>query len=648
MVPTERGIVRELNDPMALVSAAATAIIAAVVVGALYFGAEVLVPLALSVLLSFVLAPAVHVLHKRRVPRVLAVSGVVVFAFAVIFALGSVIVSQVTQLAEELPRYQYTMQSKIRALREAAGSSSTLERASDVLQSLSRELAAPQPTTNPATDEKSEPQPIPVEVREDVGPLTEVAAIIAPLVHPLTTTGLIIIFVIFILLQREDLRNRLIRLAGSRDLQRTTAALDDAAKRLSRLLLTQLALNAAFGVVIGAGLFLIGAPNAILWGIIAAILRFVPYVGAILAAVFPIAIAAAVDPGWTMLLWTGALFLVVEAMTGQVIEPLLYGSTSGLSPVAIIVSAAFWTALWGPIGLVLSTPLTICLVVLGRHVERLEFLDIMLGNRPALSPPELFYQRMLAGDPVEAVEKAEEFLKERSLSTFYDEVAVKGLQLAQADVMRNALGPDRVERIRATLAEVMEELGDREEKDNEGVTEDTEAAAAVESIPEENGEDRRIEPDEIAPGWEGEAPVLCIGGRNALDEASAFMLAQLLGRRGVGARAEPSTQGIGPLRGTTGVAMVALCYLDGLSLSHMRFTVRRLRRRLPGVPILLGCWTVERNDLNGETLRETVRANLVATELGTAVNLIVDHATGRAEKSEASAPAPRALTRGAA
>src|SRR5829696_1462914 len=271
MLPTKRGTVRELNDPMALVSAAATAIIAAVVVGALYFGAEVLVPLALSILLSFVLAPAVHALHKRRVPRVLAVSGVVVFAFAVIFAVGSVIVSQVTQLAEDLPRYQYTMQSKIRALREAAGSSSTLERASDVLQSLSRELAAPQPTANPATDEKPEPQPIPVEVREDVGPLREVAAIIAPLVHPLTTTGLIIIFVIFILLQREDLRNRLIRLAGSRDLQRTTAALDDAAKRLSRLLLTQLALNAAFGVVIAAGLFLIGVPNAILWGIIGAI-----------------------------------------------------------------------------------------------------------------------------------------------------------------------------------------------------------------------------------------------------------------------------------------------------------------------------------------------------------------------------------------
>ena len=648
MLLAKRGIVRELDDPMTIVSAAATAIIAAVVVGALYFGAEVLVPLALSVLLSFVLAPAVHALHKRRVPRVLAVSGVVIFAFAVIFALGSVIVSQVTQLAEELPRYQYTMQAKIRALREAAGSSTTLERASDVLQSLSRELAAPQPTTSPAAGPAPEPRPIPVEVKETVGPLTEVAAIIAPLIHPLTTTGLIIIFVIFILLQREDLRNRLIRLAGSRDLQRTTAALDDAAKRLSRLLLTQLALNAAFGVVIATGLFLIGSPNAILWGIIAAILRFVPYVGAILAAVFPLAIAAAVDPGWTMLLWTAALFVVVEATTGQVVEPLLYGSTSGLSPVAIIVSAAFWTALWGPIGLVLATPLTICLVVLGRHVERLEFLDILLGNRPALSPPELFYQRMLAGDPVEAVEKAEEFLKERSLATFYDEVAVRGLQLAQADVMRDALGADRIDRIRGTVVEVIEELDDRDTKVADGITEDSEAAAALESIPEHGGEGRRVERQELAAGWDGEGAVLCIGGRNALDEAAAVMLAQLLKRRGLGARAEPSTHGIGPLPDTTGVAMVVLCYLDALSLSHMRFMVRRLRRRVPGIPLMLGCWMVERNDLTGETLRETVRADLVATELTAAVDMIIDQATGKPARSEVAKPGPKVMTRGAA
>ena len=204
---------------------------------------------------------------------------------------------------------------------------------------------------------------------------------ISPLVHPLATTGIIIIFVIFILLQREDLRNRFIRLAGSCDLQRTTAALDDAAGRLSRLFLTQLIVNGAFGVVIGIGLWLIGIPSAILWGILTAVLRFIPHIGAVIAAAFPLALAVAVDPGWSMLLWTLALFLVVEPVVGHVIEPMVYGHSTGLSPVAVVASATFW---------VLATPLTVCLVVLGRHVERLEFLDVMFGDRPALSPPEIF------------------------------------------------------------------------------------------------------------------------------------------------------------------------------------------------------------------------------------------------------------------
>ena len=271
---------------------------------------------------------------------------------------------------------------------------------------------------------------------------------ISPLLHPLATTGIIIIFVIFILLQREDLRNRLIRLAGSHDLQRTTAALDDAAARLSRLFLIQLLLNGTFGIVIGIGLWIIGTPSAMLWGILAAVLRFVPYIGAVIAAAFPLALAVAVDPGWSMLLWTLALFLVVEPVVGQVVEPMVYGHSTGLSPVAVVVSATFWTALWGPIGLVLATPLTVCLVVLGRHVDRLEFLDVMFGDRPALSPPEIFYQRMLADDPTEAAEKAEEFLKERSLSSYYDEVALKGLQLAQADAERGALDQERLTKIR--------------------------------------------------------------------------------------------------------------------------------------------------------------------------------------------------------
>ncbi|HEX2475614.1 MAG TPA: AI-2E family transporter, partial [Lacipirellulaceae bacterium] len=320
----------------------------------------------------------------------------------------------------------------------------------------------------------------------------------------------------FILLQREDLRNRFIKLAGSHDLQKTTAALDDAATRLSRLFLMQLALNAAFGVVIGTGLWVIGIPSPVLWGILAAVLRFVPYIGAIISAVFPLTLAAAVDPGWSMLLWTAALFLVVEPLMGHVIEPLLYGHSTGLSPVAVVASAAFWTALWGPVGLVLATPLTICLVVLGRHVERLEFLDAMFGDRPPLSPPEIFYQRVLAGDPAEAVDKAEEFLKEHTLSTYYDEVALPGLKLAQNDVARGALDGLQTERIKAAVIEVVEDLADQDDgRPERATTHDPEAAAAVERPDDAIPALPVVKKEDLAPEWQADTPVLCAAGRPA-------------------------------------------------------------------------------------------------------------------------------------
>ena len=269
---------------------------------------------------------------------------------------------------------------------------------------------------------------------------------------------MVFIFVIFILFQRQDLRNRLVRLAGTQDLQRTTAALDDAGTRLSRLFLMQLALNAAFGLVIGVGLWLIGVPSAPLWGLLAMVLRFVPYVGALIAAIFPLLLAAAVDPGWTMVLWTALLFIVVEPLVGHVVEPMLFGHSAGLSPVAVVVAATFWTWLWGPIGLILATPLTICLVVLGRHVDRLKFLEVMLGDQPALTPPELIYQRMLAGDPVEASEQARLFLREKPLIAYYDEILLEGLKLAQADVERNRLDEDSMRRIRDAVAEIVDDL----------------------------------------------------------------------------------------------------------------------------------------------------------------------------------------------
>ena len=467
---------------------AAAAVVAAIIIGALYFGREVFVPIALAILLSFVLAPLVGLLQRLHIPRGLSVISVVLLAFTSIFALGGVIATQVGELAGDLPRYQVTMREKIKSLRGTTATSQTLERAADVLQDLGKELNKPKdPTTSSSLQTPvQEAKPIPVEIRQPPPTALEsIAALISPLLRPLTTTGIIAIFVIFILLQREDLRNRFIKLAGSHDLQQTTAALDDAATRLSRLFLIQLALNTAFGVVIGTGLWIIGIPSPVLWGILAAVLRFVPYIGAVISAVFPLTLAAAVDPGWSMLLWTAALFLVVEPVVGHVIEPLLYGHSTGLSPVAVVGSATFWTALWGPVGLVLATPLTVCLVVLGRHVERLEFLDVMLGDRPALSPSELFYQRMLAEDPAEAVDKAEEFLKEKPLSTYYDEVALPGLKLAQRDIVRETLDRAQSEKIKAAVIEVIDDLADQGDRNPvTETTQDAETAAALETIDE--------------------------------------------------------------------------------------------------------------------------------------------------------------------
>jgi hypothetical protein len=476
---------------------------------------------------------------------------------------------------------------------------------------------------------------VPVEVRQpDPGALESLQSLISPLLHPLATTGIIIIFVIFILLQREDLRNRLIRLAGSRDLQRTTAALDDAARRLSRLFLIQLLLNGTFGLVIGTGLWLIGVPSAILWGILAAVLRFVPYIGAAIAAAFPLALAVAVDPTWSMLLWTLALFLIVEPVVGHVIEPMVYGHSTGLSPVAVVASAAFWTALWGPIGLVLATPLTVCLVVLGRHVERLEFLDIMFGDRPALSPPEIFYQRMLAGDPTEASEKAEEFLKERSLTSYYDEVALKGLQLAQADAARGTLNDERLTKIRDAVSEFANNLSDQDERLPPKVrgTSDVEATSALESVAEDAPYENLpvLNKEDLPPEWQGEHPVLCVAGRSLLDEAAAIMFGQLSTAHGLAARVEGadalSTANVFRLE-TTGVAIVCLVYMDAASPAHMRYSVRRLRRKLPKATIILGCWLADIDPTALEQLRDGAKADLAAASLGQAIQLCME-ATG--------------------
>ncbi len=394
-----------------------TLAVCVVVVAALYFAREVLIPITLAVLLSFLLAPLVQLLRRARLGRGPAVILAVLLALGVIGSLGGVIGSQMAQLASDLPRYATTIETKVATVRAFATGP-----AFAVLGGLGKRLeqvgsdtpAAPAP----GQPSSAEPPPLPVELHQPPATPFEVAErLLAPILSPLATAAIVFIVAIFILLQQEDLRDRLIRLLGADDLHRATGALDDAARRLSKYFLTTLALNTLFGFIIGIGLFFIGVPNPVLWGILAALFRFIPYVGSFLSAAIPLALAAAVEPGWTMLLSTLALFLITEPLMGQVVEPLVYGHSTGLSPVSVVVAAIFWGWLWGPIGLILSMPLTLCLVVLGRHVKRLEFIDVVLGDRPALTPIESFYQRMLAGDPDEAQDYAEILLRDRSLSS---------------------------------------------------------------------------------------------------------------------------------------------------------------------------------------------------------------------------------------
>lgn len=636
-------VVPQTSEEVAsLVGAVALVILGVIIVSALYVGREIFVPVALAILLSFALASPVSALQRLKVPRGIAVVGVVLFAFAIIFALGSLIAAQLNRLAGDLPSYQVTIQSKIQSVRGITGGSSTLERAAGMLQDLGKELdkpkgAVPEKSVSPSLGSPlgSRPvAPVPVEVLQpDPGALESLRSLIAPLISPLATTGIIVIFVIFILIQREDLRNRLIRLAGSHDLQRTTAALDDAGNRLSRLFLNQLLINTGFGILIGAGLWLIGIPSAVLWGILAAVLRFVPYIGSIIAAAFPLALAVAVQPGWSMLVWTAALFFVVEPAVGQIVEPMVYGRSTGLSPIAVVVSATFWTALWGPIGLVLATPLTVCLVVLGRHVERLAFLDVMFGDRPALSAAEIFYQRMLAGDPTEATEKAEEYLKERSLSSYYDEVAIKGLLLAQSDLERDVLDHSRLVKIRDTVVEFAEDLSEQTDQEPRGErsTIDAEAAAAVEAAATEP-----IYPDlpilkrsDLPVEWQGDYPVLCIAGRTALDEAAGIMFAQLCNVHGLQTRIEGpdalSTSNIFRLQ-TEGVSMVCLSYLNASNPAQVRYAVRRLRRKLPRASILVGLWSGTGDSQRAVSVKESSKADVLASTLREATRVCIEAA----------------------
>ncbi|HEV7457441.1 MAG TPA: AI-2E family transporter [Roseococcus sp.] len=540
---------------------------ALLVMAVLYFARELLVPLALAVLLSFVLAPIVRTLRRMGAPRVLAVLAAVLAAVAIILALGLVMARQLSELAGDIPFYQFELTRKLASINASGG---VIERVQEMLQGLAAgaERAAPEPPPIPAADQV---RPLPVQVHPPPPRAFEVLrTVVEPLLYPLATFGIVIVFVIFVLLYREDLRDRVIRLVGAHDLQRTMAAMDDAAYRLSRFFLAQVAMNSIYGMVIALALFFIGVPQPILWGILAGLMRFVPFVGTIIAVAFPLLLSLAVEPGWTTPVLVLLLFAVGEGAMGQVFEPLIFGRSTGLSPIAVIAAATFWTWLWGPVGLVMSVPLTVCLVVLGRHVERFEFLEVALGDRPPLEPPETFYQRALGDDPDALAEQADVALRECRLSRYFDTVALPGLALAQADAQRGRLGERQLDGMRARLASLLEDLEEDVEHDVAPVAKGEAVAARA-----------------VPPSSAG--PILCVGGRGPFDMAAAAMLAQVLRKRGLDAGAAPAEMLRGdatPVEDLARFRQAWLCTVEGMgSTAAARSILRRVKRRLPGVEV---------------------------------------------------------------
>ena len=577
-------------------------------VAVLYVGREIFVPFALAILLSFLLAPPVAWLRRIRMPRTAAVALVVSAAVALLAVFSFVVGSQALGMISDLPKYQKSMHDKIRSINSAVPGSNMLKRSADVVKELGRDLSAATGTApltgNPGKGGSQEPMTVRVETAAD--PLRTVQEMLGPILKPIGTAGLVIVFVFFVLLAPSDLRDRFIRLAGS-DLHKTTEALSVAAHRVSRYLLMQLVVNATYAIPLGIGLYLLDVPGALLWAFLAMVMRFIPYLGPVIAAVFPITLAFVVDPGWSMLLWTAALIVTLELISNNIIEPWLYGASTGMTPMAVILAAIFWTLLWGTPGLILATPLTVCLVVMGRYVPRMAFIEVLLGSDPVLSAEERLYQRLLAGDIEEAVELAESEVATSSLAEFHDNIALGALRLAESARKSGSSIEDR-QKVADGMRMLVEELRVILDKQQDGK--------------QDGGE-----PD-VSLAAEG-AAILCIGGRGALDAVAALLLAHLLESRGIPTRLLPATaislDAIGSLE-LTGVRAVCLSYLSPRPRTYARFVVRRLKARSPGLKVMLGAWNREVENNGGVDLVAETGADAFAGTLKAAVDLLQQQA----------------------
>jgi predicted PurR-regulated permease PerM len=593
--PTDAGAIASLMSLLPSLRIFIGLACAALVIAGLYLGQELLVPLALAILLSFLLDPLVSRLKRWGIPRAVGALIVVVIALAALFGAGTYLGSQLRSVSEDLPTYTTTIKGKLSKMRSYLQGPSMWDGAMSTFNVVGAEIAKRTAETAAKNGESVAPVQK-VEVVNSTGESSlQVLNWLGRLSAPVVTTGIVTLFVILILISREDLRDRLLRLLGG-NIHLATDALDEASERIGRYLRMQLLVNLSYGVPMAIGLWFIGVPGAILWGSFAAIMRFIPYVGPLLCAVFPLTLAFAIDPGWNMLLWTLGLILVLELISNNVIEPWLYGSSTGLSTLSIILAATFWTSIWGAIGLILSTPLTVCLLVMGRYVPALRFMEVLLGSSPVLGTPERLYQRLVAGNVDEAVAIADEDVEERlpdkatpaqtrdALTGFYDNAAIPALRLA-SELYTDVATPQHRLRLVNGMNEILDDL-----------TEEYPSIAALHAG----------------------STVLCIGARWEVDVLAAEMIEHALGLSGFNASSSARTLASGLPEANTPAILEAgtlcLSIFQSSTPTQIRIWCRRFKRRWPHLKIVLALWNASPDVLRASE-EEQLGADAVATSL---------------------------------
>jgi predicted PurR-regulated permease PerM len=520
-----------------------TSVLAIVVaVAVLYLAKGVLVPLALAILFSFLLAPAVRRLegwHLGRIPSTLIV---VFLCFSLVGAVIWVASHQAISLVAKLPEYRGNISEKIRAVR--APSEGRLGQAAEVIKDLEEEAAPERP---------------PIAVKETPAtPYEALAEYVAPFAKPVGTALAVIIFTILFLLNRENMRERVIALIGPGRINLMTRAMSEASYRVSRYLYMQLVVNSMFGIPFGIALYFIGIPNAMLWGLFAIVLRFIPYAGVWIAVAMPAVLAFAISDDWSMVGWTLGVFFALELILINGVEPWLYGRSAGLSPIAIILAAIFWTWLWGPIGLLLATPLTVCVAVMGRYIPELGYLNVLLGVEPVLEPEERFYHRLVALDAEEASDIAEKHAAANGLAATFDDVLIPALSLVEIDRRKKGLEPARERYIFEHLRNMVEDL----------------------------------ESPEATPN--AQIPAVCIiPADDAADHLAALMLARLLPHTAVVVAPPVQVSEIAETIEKQHCKVVFISAVPPHAATHAGSLARRLRKRFPDLKILVGLWTAD-------------------------------------------------------